>query len=318
MNHRLIFVEGLTGSGKSTLAHFIARQLKANGIPVDWVHEGQDPHPILGDDEAGVDHFLAETRANWKVYFAAENEGVRVLEATYFNNLLETLWTHNFEPLAIHKITAELYDSIAPLNPALVYLTQADVGAALTLNFKRRGPGFKDFVIAYTDASPLAQANGWQGEDGMLQFWEAFVGLTDQAYCRFPGEKVKIDISTGDWETCNRQAMAFLNLPLIPEASLSPSEAKRYTGVYQEADGSKKFVVSYDGSDLWFGFGSFFNPKMIPTEPDCFELAGWPFEVCFEIGLDGHGWGFRIGGKVVDYMPLFGVVAESVSTIRAS
>ena len=59
---KLIIVEGLTGSGKSIMAHFIARQLEYNGIPASWVHEGEEPHPILMDVESSIESFMAEMR----------------------------------------------------------------------------------------------------------------------------------------------------------------------------------------------------------------------------------------------------------------
>jgi len=52
---KLIIVEGLTGSGKSIMAHFIARQLQYNGIAASWVHEGEEPHPILMDVESSIE-----------------------------------------------------------------------------------------------------------------------------------------------------------------------------------------------------------------------------------------------------------------------
>ena len=65
---KLILVEGLTGSGKSIMAHFIARQLQYNGIPATWIHEGEDPHPILMDVESTIDDYMVEMRRRWTAY----------------------------------------------------------------------------------------------------------------------------------------------------------------------------------------------------------------------------------------------------------
>ena len=93
---RLIIVEGLTGSGKSIMAHFIARQLQYCGIPASWVHEGAVPHPILIDLDTSIVQYMAEIRANWIAYIDQIGSApeVRVIEASFFNNLLETLMAH--------------------------------------------------------------------------------------------------------------------------------------------------------------------------------------------------------------------------------
>ena len=314
MHPKLIFVEGLTGSGKSTLAHTIARQLKANGIPADWVHEGQDPHPILAQDDAGLEHFLAETRANWHAYFNRDWEGVRVLEASCFNNLAETLWTHNLEPAVIFALLEELYAEIEYIDPALVYLAQTEVESALARNFSRRGPGFRQFVIDYATATPLAQKHGWQGEPGMLRFWEAFVRLTDEAFQRFPGRKIQVEVSDDDWDKYIQQVLDFLAVPLVPEPRVTAAEAQLYAGEYREVKADRQFEVLLRDGALQFCLGDYHRWGMIPSSPGRFEPSGWPFEICFQSAETGVISGFRIEGKAVDYMPLVGVEAIRLSS----
>ena len=95
--HGLILVEGLTGCGKSSLAHFISRQLDANQIPHSWVHEAEDPHPLWPPEELGIEEFIAQMPGRWETFLAGcRGAGkIAVVEACYFNNLIEELFKEN-------------------------------------------------------------------------------------------------------------------------------------------------------------------------------------------------------------------------------
>src|SRR5512142_3091122 len=94
-----IVVEGLTGSGKSIMAHFIARQLQYNGIPASWVHEGEEPHPILIDVKSSIEDYMTEMQSRWAAYVGKieSSDEVRVVEACFFNNFIESLLAHNVD-----------------------------------------------------------------------------------------------------------------------------------------------------------------------------------------------------------------------------
>ena len=312
---KLIIVEGLTGSGKSIMAHFIARQLQYHGISASWVHEGEVPHPIFTDLDGSIERYMTQMRENW-VAFVDQIESadeVRVVEACFFNNFLETLLAHNIEKAQIIQYAAELEALIQPLDPALVYLAQEDVEGALERNFNHRGTDFKYYVIELATSTPLARERGWEGYQGMLLYWQEFVTLTDELFQRFPGKKIKIDNTAGDWEAYNRQALGYLGLPLIAEQNILSTEALNLIGLYKDRKTGKEFLVGLESGELTINLFLNVRSRLVRHSQNTFAAEGWPFEIRFNTdGLRG-AHEMKIGGINVDYLPLVGTVADKMS-----
>ena len=147
--NQLILVEGLTGLGKSTLAHFVTRQFQYNGIEACWIHEGEDPHPVSLDVESDITAFMIESLEKWDalVVQTLESSTITVIEASFFNNLIEKLLAHCLDRATILNFGMKLQQVIKPVKPALVYLVHPYLSTALEENFRNRGAGFRDFVI---------------------------------------------------------------------------------------------------------------------------------------------------------------------------
>ncbi len=312
---KLIIVEGLTGSGKSTMAHFLARQLNYNGIAASWLHEGEISHPILVDMDSGIESYMAKIRVNWVAFVDQVESTARVcvVEACFFNNLLEMLLAHNVERSQILQFAAELQAFSEPLNPTLVYLVQEDVEQALVRNFERRGPGFSNFVIELAISTPLAKDRGWEGYAGMLLYWQEFVALTDELFERFPNRKLKIDNPAGDWETYNLQVLDYLSIPRIPEGTISPTEASRLVGLYRDRRSGQDFAVRFEAGELCINIFLKVWTRLIRRAPNKFLAEGWPFEISFEADDCNGTCVIKIGGRDVDYLALVGTVAEKAS-----
>ena len=313
---KLIIVEGLTGSGKSIMAHFIARQLQYNGISAGWVHEGEKPHPILRDVTTSIDSYMAKIRANWITFIdqIKASDEVRVLEASFFNNLFETLLSYNVESLRIIQFSDELQALMEPLNPTLIYLAQDDVEKALERNFNRRGDGFKEYVIKFATSTPLAQKKGWEGYDGMVLFWQAFVSLTDELYQRYRFRKLTIDNSAGDWEKYKQQVLDFLGIPFVQEQKILQAEALPLIGRYKDRGSDRMFTVQFDEGELTINVFLNVRSGLVRHTKNGFFAEGWPFEISFETDeLIGNSI-LQIGGKDVDYLKLVGTTADMVST----
>jgi len=309
---KLIIVEGLTGSGKSIMAHFIARQLQYNGIPASWVHEGEEPHPILIDVESNIEDYMAEMRERWAAYVdqVGLSDRVMVVEACFFNNLIDSLLAHNVDRPGIIQYGDELQALIEPLNPTLVYLVQEDVEKALERSFKDRGKDFVDYVIQYATDTPLARRREWEGYEGMLKFWQEFVALTDELFQRYRIRKLRIDNSAGNWNDYNHQVLGCLSIPLVPEQGVSQSEALALIGVYKDRKSDKEFTVYYEDGELTINLFLDVRTRLVRWMEEVFITEGWHFEVSFESdGLSGASV-MKIGGRDVDYLPLVGTVAD--------
>lgn len=125
---------------------------------------------------------MVEALARWTAFVdhVRSSGQVMVIEACFFNNLIESLLAHNVAGPEIIQYYHELEKVVEPLNPALIYLTPNDVHQALENNFCNRGPGFTDFVIELATGTPYAKQRGLQGYAGMVTFWQGFVALTDR------------------------------------------------------------------------------------------------------------------------------------------
>jgi thymidylate kinase len=314
--HELIIVEGLTGSGKSILAHFIARQLQGNGVKAVWVHEGESPHPVSLDVESSIEGYMEDMLDRWTAFGdqIEASQAVTVVEACFFNNLIESLLAHNVGRSRIIQYGDALQEIVEPLNPALVYLTQSNVSKALEKSFSDRGEGFENYVIRYATGTPFARHRGLEGYAGMLTFWREFVALTDELFHRYRIKKLMIDTSAGDWDCHNRQVLGFLALPQVSEPRVSACEVARLVGTYRDEKHGKEFIVECKDGELFINLFLDVRTRLIRKTDDLFYAEGWRFEICFEGDESGHLDKMIIGGRDVDYLALAGTVATRAPT----
>ena len=313
--NRLVIVEGLTGLGKSTLAHWIARQYEYNGIAARWVHEGEDPHPVSINIEDDPGWFMAESLKKWTAFVDQVQEfaGATIIEASFFNNLIETLFAHSHNIEQIVAFGMELQRVIQPARPALVYLTHPDISAALEKNFRNRGPGFREFVRQLVAGTPIGQAKQWVDDLGIVAFWSEFVALTNRLFRAYEIDKLELDISTGDWARCHQQVVDFLDLPLVEDPSISPEAAEKFVGVYQFQEDGKQHRVQYENGFLVTDVFMDVKTKLIPLTDLSFAVEKWHFELQFDRDEAGEVRSFVIGGRDVDYLKAVGHKATKVA-----
>jgi hypothetical protein len=303
--HKLIIVEGLTGSGKSRMAHFIARQHRLNGIPARWIHEGELSHPVWveGGDDDELARCTVEMFQKWPAFVQSvqATDEVVVIEAAFFNNLIETLFTHNVETAAILAGYDRLQALLAPVNPVLIYLVQDDVPQALRRNYANRGEGFVQFVIDLVAQTPYAQKHNLTGYEGTFTFWQDFVNLTNTLFAQTRFGKLRIENSAGEWERYNREVVAFLGLAYVPEYTLTEADAEQYVGTYLDAQHNCRFQVAYENGALLMNVLS--QTTLVPQGDHRFAAEGWHFII--EFAEDR----LTIGGQDIDYLALVGTVA---------
>ena len=309
MENKLIIVEGLTGSGKSTLAHFLARQLTCQGLCADWLHEGEIDHPLSVEPGDDMERYMSLTRQRWAIFadHIQMSDRTMVIEACFLNNLVETLMSENISKGHIIQFVQSIQHIIAPLNPALLYLTQSNTAYAMKRNFQNRGVKFEKFVIDFATGTPYAQARGYQGYEGMIRFWEDFVELTDPVYTQFPFQKILLDITSGDWQSAYQEALAFLNIPFTREGSIPAEEARSIAGVYTDPAG-RHFEVTCQQDNLYINLFHTVKTRLIPMNEKHFLAEGWHFEITFTERAPGET-GLNIHGRDIDYLKLAGTTA---------
>ncbi len=312
--NQLIIVEGLTGLGKSTLAHFIERQYHYNGFKVKRIHEGEDPHPVSIDVEADIKTYMTESVKKWEMFVTQiqETQMITVIEASFFNNLIETLYAHCLDREAILDFGMKLQEVIKPVSPALVYLAHPDIPDALDENFGNRGPGFQDFVIEYIADTPIAQEKTWDDYAGMVKFWHGFVSITDALFEAYDIDKLSIDISESDWAQYNQKVTEFLELSMIADPEIDPEAAEKFVGSYQFSEDGKKHTIQYRNGTLVTEIFMNVETRLIPINDFSFLAEKWHFELLFDLDGNGEVTSFEIGGRDVDYLKAVGFNATKV------
>ena len=103
---------------------------------------------------------------------AAENV-IYIFECCFLQNPLTMLLGRHDEPVAeANDFILELAASVQILQPRWLYLNPGDVRTTLTNVAQTRPPEWLDFVIAYHTQQGHGKAQGWQGFDGMVRFYE--------------------------------------------------------------------------------------------------------------------------------------------------
>jgi hypothetical protein len=314
--NKLIIVEGLTGLGKSTMAHLIARQLQYNGFNARWIHEGEDPHPVSIDVEPDITTFMDNSLKIWGSFVSQiqASDQVTVIEASYFNNLIESLFAHCLHKQEIIDFGLKLQQVIEPVKPALIYLTHGNIPTALEKNFRNRGVGFKDFVIRYVSSTPIAEVQHWKDYAGVVMFWQEFAAITDALFQQYRIDKLMLDVSGGNWESYNHQAVEFLSLSWVPDPLISQAEAEKFVGVYRIRDGGRDHTIQYENGTLVTDIFMNVKTKLIPKNVSSFLVEKWHFELLFDQAASGDMTSFTIAGRDIDYLKAVGTVAEKVKS----
>jgi hypothetical protein len=311
---QLILVEGLTGSGKSILAHFLARQLRSQEISANWIHEAEIPHPILLDEYHGINNFMPRILARWQQFLqrlSASRQTI-VVEACFFNNLIEKLMIEDLPTQEILDYAEKIYAVMRPIQPALVYLSQGNVRNALLQNFTNRGDSFRDFVIRFVTRTPYAQSRQLEGLEGTLRFWEDFASLTNLAYARYPYPKIRPELIDGQWEQRDQAILNFLGIPYTPELSCFPLEAASLAGSYRDEKNDRIYDVSCQNQILTINLFLNVRSRLIYQSENHYLVEGWHFEVIFDSTGGDENITLRIKGKDVDYLRLVGITAAKL------
>jgi hypothetical protein len=312
--HKLVIVEGLTGLGKSTMAHYLARQYRYNGIPAVWIHEGEDPHPVSIDADPDIHAYMDKASEQWESFVARiqEADQVTVIEAGFFNNLLERLYAHCLDEETTIRYGLKLQAILDPVHPALFYLVNSNVPAALERNFSNRGERFKSFVIDYIARTPLAKQRGYQDDTGVTAFWQGFVSLMDRIFTSYEIDKLALDVSTLGYDRCYQQALELLCLREFSDPVISPQQAREYVGSYRVKGSAENFIVIYEDGVLVTDIFMHVNKKLILKDEHTFLVESWRFELTFDHDPSTGVTTIVVGGKDIDYLHAVGMKAVRV------
>jgi hypothetical protein len=208
---RLLIFEGIMGSGKSTATRRFAERLAAAGLHVAACTEAADPHPVRASDdladfyrpwaEVSASELARRVRHKWARYVEHRraDDVFTVMDGQLFHGDLTHLFMMGMPAPEISAHTGALMRTLAPLQPVVVYLRQADLREAIRKVFQARGAEWQSYQLGWKLAAPYATARGLAGLEGLTSMYEAYRELTDALFAGLACPKLAIETDRGEW-----------------------------------------------------------------------------------------------------------------------
>ncbi len=175
--------------------------------------------------ELPVATFQRLIRQRWQRFTAK----VKVEHPTYIfeccflqNPLTKFLGRHDEPVAAAQTFILELAAIIQTLQPRLLYLQPGNVRDVLIKVAQERPPAWREFVIAYHTQQGHGKAQGWQGFDGLVKFYQMrqAIELALLPQLPFPSLQVKHT----NWEQDQKHIAAFLAATFSPKRAQVPGQ----------------------------------------------------------------------------------------------
>ena len=225
---RIVIVEGIMGSGKSTTVLRIADRLKASGVSVLGIAEGNSPHPIRFDwDVPWADmpatQLAKSAAARWDAYAnsAANSESITVVDGQLFHGNLTSLFLLEADMALIRGYVHDVVAAIKPLRPLLI---QDDVDRAIRAIATERSDAWVTYQVDWKLGSPYAVRRGLAGLEGLIELYRDYRQVTDQLYADLDIPKISIENSGQEWAKYEETIVSVLMNPheTAAVADLSP------------------------------------------------------------------------------------------------
>ena len=299
---KLILVEGLPGSGKSTMGQFLESQLADRSIPVTWWYEEQKYHPlyvfndgdsirqVVDDIFSGRHQRVIEAILDrWRGFAAQleESDGVVILDSCLYGYLTWTLFPADVPTSVIVEYVQEVEAILRPLDPLLIYLFQNDVALALNRLGLARGGAWSDEMVRRDTSTPYARRRGLVGLDGYHEFWRSYQALSNELFERSAFDRIKVEVSAGDWGRYESEVLAFLELPATVRWRPELGDLREHVGIYtlQSSNHPTVAVEIYvqDGDLFASGLPHLWpRNRLMPISADTYQVASFPCELRFE------------------------------------
>ena len=317
INTKLILVDGITGSGKSTTAHYIARQLKRNGIKVKWYYEEEKGHPFhlpkvkKKKKESDIEFCrreMTEFVKAWKILVKKikNDDTVYIIESFFFqDNLLEPLM-NDFDKQEIKTYSYDISNTMKTLNPTLIHFYQKDVGKSMRRNWNRRGEQWKNWLIGREANTPFCKNRKIKGNKAPIALWNELTNISKELYDELDFKKIQIENSKQDWKKYRKDILDFLQVEQKEEI-LFHEDFEKYCDEYL----GKGYLLKIHKKDERLCIDAFWpNLKLLPVSKNEFEIEGFPISMKFyryrnkkKLKILKAGCYYKEGGVSEKYIP---------------
>jgi hypothetical protein len=300
---KLILVEGLPGSGKSTTAHLLTRQLRLQGYDARWYYEQQTPHPLPYRAAQGVSEFVQASLHDWRrlARQASEEEGITVLESSFFQHALLELLAHDVDARTLDAYLGARQELLERLEPKLIFLHREDVAAAANEVCRARGESWQEHFVRVATHNPYSRRHDLTGLAGATEFMRRYQDLCGRVLGRLELEYLTVALPVADRERAQAQMLDFLGVAHLSEPELPAAQARELCGSYRDEPLDLSLTVRFEAGQLlvdriWWP-QTHFTPLLL-NERTYFEVRGSPLELEFEVQPEGPmgGLGVRVGG----------------------
>lgn len=219
---RLILIEGMIGSGKTTTATRVGDWLASQGENVRVFCECATDHPIRtraedrlraaaglqtpGPDSAGD----GRPEGNPGGYAAGQwrqlaerclrDRQTIIVESSFLQNSVMPAFIDGAPARTVNEVFTTIVRQAAPAGPLLVYLRYADIGAAIAHTHRIRGEPWSSRNVAFVENSPWARRRNLQGQDAVVQLYQAWEPVVTRLYSRYPFPKIMVTDPQHDWQ----------------------------------------------------------------------------------------------------------------------
>lgn len=217
--NRLLLIEGLPGSGKTSLTEILTPWL-AESLQRDvqaYFEVGANPirKRFLFEDKAHHGQLVE----SWRLFVAdARGDGqIHILESRFWQNTLLQFLARGDEPAELIQLQAQIFAEIRCMQPILIHLQQTDVAAALARITAIRGEAWIEKIVKRDEQLPWHQSRGMKGYTGLLAFFEAWWGVSNDLFEALPMPKLNVVNPQEDYPA----ALASIQDFLRPDGSFS-------------------------------------------------------------------------------------------------
>lgn len=291
-NTHLIFAAGMSGSGKSTTAQRISRQLKNNNLPYIWLHEEIANHPIRDgefsfgnlQEEGDMDINCALMVKKWEKLAETilASDCVYVMEGCLYQSIIRYFMHTSYPEEKITAFYDRVMEALAPTNPVLVFLRPQSVRRALENVYPIRGDWWRKLILK-PKTEGYFKYHTYEGEESIYKMWEHYQTLSDIQFNRYNGWKIRIDTTSGDWESHLKDIMALIELPYTGEKAVwMPDSLECYCGLYTMTKEELHSIVVFQENGHLYCRSFWPYMELKPIDKDVFEMVSFPIEFHFK------------------------------------
>lgn len=227
-NTRFIFVEGIMGSGKTTTAWFLTEQLQQHGMAARFLLEGPTveepehplrvatelPHPNGVWLDVTVKEYIELSLRKWRKFAqeAQQSEAVIACDGLLFHGNMTDLMLMNAPVEVLRAYVAQVVETIADLNPVVIYFSHPDIARALRKICDARGSKWEAYQVNWKVLSPYGRERSLHGFEGLVELYQNYCAFCEDILAQLALPKLAI-CNKGDWARYYEEIRSFLQLP---------------------------------------------------------------------------------------------------------